>query len=139
MMRSYAELGMSMRQAGRKQEKRKYRFEQKYLISATQCELLRSAATPLLLPDEHATDGFYEIRSLYFDDMENTCYGKNEAGVDERAKYRIRIYNASDAHIRLEKKIKQGGKTRKLFAPLTREQCEFFLRGENLSLAQEDM
>ncbi|MBR1692481.1 MAG: polyphosphate polymerase domain-containing protein [Lachnospiraceae bacterium] len=118
--------------------KRKYRFEQKYIVSAAQCALLKGRISQLLFLDEHAKRGGYEIRSVYFDDVDNTCFAKNEAGVDERAKYRIRIYDASDAHIRLEKKIKQGGRTRKLSAPLTREQCETFLRGDNLSLRQED-
>lgn len=100
--------------------------------------MMQSRIGGLLPLDAHAKAGAYEIRSVYFDDMNNTCYARNEAGVDERAKYRIRIYNGSDAHISLEKKIKQGGKTRKLSAPLTRKQCESFLRGGNLSLEQDE-
>jgi len=118
---------------------RKYRFEQKYLVSATECALLKNNISMLLPLDEHAPEGGYEIRSVYFDDMDNICYARNEAGVDDRAKYRIRIYNGSDEHIRLEKKIKQGGKTRKLSVAITRAQCDTFLRGGNLSLRQEDM
>lgn len=116
----------------------KFRFEQKYIIDAHQYTLLKSRVTELLEIDKHAAEGVYEIRSVYFDDIDNTCYNKNEAGVDKRAKYRIRIYNHSDERIVLEKKIKQAGKTRKLSTLLTRQQCENFLRGGNLSLDQKD-
>lgn len=125
--------------AGRRNQERQFRFEQKYLVSNCQCAVLQSRIGSLARTDVHAERGMYEIRSVYFDDIDNTCFFKNEAGVDERAKYRIRIYNGSDSHIRLEKKMKQGGKTRKLSAPLTREQCEIFLRGGNLSLAQDEL
>lgn len=112
----------------------KFRFEQKYLMNATDITLLKSRAESLLRLDSHVKGQYYEIRSVYFDDIDNTCFMKNEAGVDERAKYRIRIYNHSDERIVLEKKIKQNGKTRKKSALLTRQQCDIFLRGENLSL-----
>ena len=115
-----------------------YRFEQKYYVNAVQLQLLRSRLSGLLQLDAHAGESYYEIRSVYFDDIDNTCYQKNEAGVDDRAKYRIRAYNCSDSRIMLEKKIKQGGKTRKLSVPLTRQQCDVFLSGENLSLEQKD-
>ena len=119
-------------------KQRTYRFEQKYYVDAIQLQLLRSRLDCLLSLDAHVGDSFYEIRSVYFDDIDNTCYQKNEAGVDDRAKYRIRAYNCSDGRIMLEKKIKQGGKTRKLSVPLTREQCDTFLAGKNLSLEQKD-
>ena len=120
------------------QKQKAYRFEQKYYVDAIQIELLRSRLNGLLSLDAHAGESFYEIRSVYFDDIDNTCYQKNEAGVDERAKYRIRAYNCSDSRIMLEKKIKQGGKTRKFSVPLTREQCDTLLSGKNLSLEQKD-
>lgn len=47
--------------------------------------------------------GYYHIRSIYFDDYHNSSFYSNEAGVDPRVKYRIRIYNAGDASIKLEK------------------------------------
>lgn len=118
--------------------KKKFRFEQKYYVDAAQLRLLQARLAGLLSLDAHAGENYYEIRSVYFDDMDNTCYRKNESGVDDRAKYRIRAYNCSDLRIMLEKKIKQGGKTRKLSVPLTRQQCEVFLAGGNLSLEQKE-
>ena len=81
-----------------------YPFEQKYYVDAVQLQLLRSRLSGLLQLDAHAGESYYEIRSVYFDDIDNTCYQKNEAGVDDRAKYRIRAYNCSDSRIMLKRK-----------------------------------
>ncbi|MCM1160251.1 MAG: polyphosphate polymerase domain-containing protein [Roseburia sp.] len=117
---------------------KKYRHELKYLCGAADIPLLKARLKGIAGLDSHVGEkGYYHIRSLYFDDYNNTCYKMNEAGVDNRMKYRIRIYNYSDKQITLEKKIKVHGMTRKLSAPLTREQCNLFLQGKNLSMGKE--
>ncbi len=82
-----------------------------------------------LLPyDSHAGEnGQYAIRSLYFDDYDDSCLRENEAGVDNRRKYRIRLYNGSADRLQLEIKRKRHGMTQKLSCLLTREQCEVSL------------
>lgn len=101
----------------------KYRHEYKFMCSETEWTVLRARIGAFMERDSHAgEEGFYEIRSIYFDDIYNTCYYKNEAGVDPRAKYRIRCYNCSDGKICLEKKIKESGKTNKKSCLLTKEQ-----------------
>lgn len=101
--------------------------------------LLQARLGGVVKKDPHVNkNGCYHIRSVYFDDAADTCYYQNEAGTDPRAKYRIRIYNASDGKIRLEKKVKQNGMTRKYAAPLTREQADLLIAGKGLSMAKED-
>lgn len=118
---------------------KKYRHELKYLCTRQEKVILECRVKGLMQLDKNVGDNeYYHIRSVYFDDYNNTCYNMNEAGVNRRAKYRIRIYNYSDAKINLEKKIKLNGMTRKLSAPLTREQCETFLKGQCLSLSEQD-
>ncbi len=73
--------------------------------------------------------GGYNIRSVYFDDLYNSCYLENENGVDPREKFRIRIYNHSDARITLELKRKQQGKCLKQHCTLTKEQCLVLVSG----------
>lgn len=112
---------------------RKFRHEFKYEISNAELTLLQSRIRHILQPDPHAgKDGIYNIRSLYFDDYENRCYYENENGTDPREKFRIRIYNHSSEHIRLECKRKERGKTLKTSCPLTREQCEVLMKGQAL-------
>ena len=107
-----------------------YRHEYKYLVSNAQLVILQTRIQGLMPPDPHALNGHYNIRSLYFDDYQNSCYYANEYGLDHRAKYRIRIYNHSDKTIRLELKRKDRGKTLKLSCPLTRKQVENLISGE---------
>lgn len=114
---------------------KKSRHEYKFQIDEKDIALIKARVGKVMQKDAHAgQQGFYQIRSIYFDDVADTCYYQNEAGTDPRAKYRIRIYNAQDTSIRLEKKVKQNGKTRKYTAPLTREQADFLISGESLSM-----
>ena len=80
----------------------KLRHELKYYISYPEYYNLVSRLSVSMRRDEHAaaTNGYF-IRSLYFDDMYNSAYYDKEAGVMERSKYRIRIYNNSPKQIKL--------------------------------------
>ena len=107
-----------------------YRNEWKYLISWGEKELITSRIAPLLHPDPNAVNGGYLIRSLYFDDYWNTAYEQKDAGVLERKKYRIRIYNYSDRSIKLERKKKYGAYIYKQSAKITRSEFEAILAGD---------
>ena len=110
-----------------------YRNEIKYLVSETQLVLLENRIRNLIQPDRHAgADGTYQIRSLYFDDFENTYYRENEMGTDPREKFRIRIYNGDSGRISLELKKKQHSMTQKLSCLLTEEQCRELMAGRPL-------
>lgn len=81
--------------------------------------------------DPHVGEkGFYNIRSLYFDDYDNSCYMANENGVDNREKFRIRIYDCKRERISLEIKQKIHGKTHKESCLITYEQCRNLMSGE---------
>ncbi len=108
----------------------KFRHELKFCISRTEQEILRRRLDILLPQDSHAEGGIYRIRSLYFDDREESAYEEKYAGVDSRKKYRIRIYNDSDAVIKLERKRKEGSYIQKAAASLTRAETEQILAGE---------
>lgn len=114
------------------------RHEYKYLIDSRQEALLLMQAEAILQRDKHVGPlGVYDISSLYFDDLYNTCYYENESGVDQRAKYRIRIYNYNSGMIRLEKKMKYLGMTRKESCEITEDQCREFIQGRVPELLNE--
>ena len=69
------------------------------------------------------------IRSLYFDDYWNSAYNEKMAGVDFRKKYRIRIYNCQDSHIKLERKIKLSNYIHKDSASITRQEFDWITEG----------
>lgn len=108
----------------------KYRHEYKYLIDSKEMAVLNIRAAGILQRDSHAgSEGSYFIQSLYFDDMKNSCYRENEAGTDPRSKFRIRYYNRNTESLKLEKKSKIRGMTRKESCSITREECELFMGG----------
>lgn len=110
-----------------------YRYEYKYEIDNLQAELFKSRLPEVMLADSHANAyGGYQVRSLYFDDYDNSCYYDNENGNDEREKFRIRIYNAADTRISLELKQKKYGKTHKRSCAITKNQVLSLIAGEML-------
>lgn len=103
----------------------KFRHEMKYLVSDAMLASLESRLKGILKPDPHAgPDGKYVIRSLYFDDIDDTAFNENESGTSRREKFRIRIYNGSMDRISLERKAKVVDKIRKTSCILTREQYD---------------
>lgn len=112
-------------------EQIRYRHEYKYPLTKGQVLIEDAKIRALMSRDAHAAKkGFYNIRSLYFDDYENTCYMDNENGVDNREKYRIRIYDHNPDRISLEAKQKIRGMTRKKSCLLSLEQCIQLMHGQ---------
>ena len=117
----------------REKKEFKFRHELKYVISAGELALIRNRINHLIPLDSHiGSTGTYTIRSLYFDDLYDSCYYENENGTDPREKFRIRIYNHSTDRITLECKRKERGKTLKTSCPLTLEQTRMLMEGRIL-------
>jgi hypothetical protein len=111
-------------------EQIKYRNELKYQCSEQQLRLLEFRIRHLCPRDPHAgPDGRYTVRSVYFDDYQDSCYYENEDGVDHREKFRIRLYDGSTDMIVLECKQKINGKNHKFACNITPQQCTAILQG----------
>ena len=116
-----------------KSNQKKFRHEMKYVISVGELEMLKNRLNNMINIDSHAGEnGIYNIRSLYFDDYYNRGIREIEDGTDPREKFRIRIYNHSSEHIRLECKRKERGKTFKTSCPLTVEQTKTLMSGRTI-------
>ena len=112
---------------------KKYRHELKYICSNTDLGLIEQRIRHILMPDPHTDEnGEYLIRSVYFDDIERSCFYENQNGIDPRAKFRIRVYNCSKERISLEKKSKNRGMTEKVSCILDYDTCMKMLRGESI-------
>lgn len=108
----------------------KYRHEYKYPITREQMVLEETKLSAVAAKDSNVGDkGYYNIRSLYFDDYYDSFYKDNVNGTDHREKYRIRIYNHSAENIKLEMKKKVRGMTQKLSCKITEEQCRLLMDG----------
>jgi len=110
-----------------------YRHELKYPISRNELEIIKNRICPLMELDGNVgPEGQYNISSLYFDDLYDTCYYEKENGVDPREKFRLRIYNHDISRISLECKRKERGKILKTSCLVSPIQAEKLCHGEYL-------
>lgn len=111
----------------------KYRHEFKYPVSEIELEIIKNRISPLMELDANAgSERQYNISSLYFDDLYDTCYYDKENGFDPREKFRIRIYNHDNGRISLECKRKERSKILKTSCLISPVQAEKLCRGEYL-------
>lgn len=114
-----------------KQDRIPWRHEIKYVCSEAQIPVIQNRVSVFCDMDRHVdSDGRYYVRSLYFDDYNDSAYYENEMGVDPRHKYRIRLYNGNADYLILERKTKWSGKTFKESVPFSREWCQEILWGD---------
>lgn len=114
-----------------------YRVEQKYFVTEDTIAYLKKRLSCLMDYDAHAGEGGYLIRSIYFDDMYDTCLDENESGLDRRQKFRIRCYNNDPSVLHLECKEKRNGFTKKTAETLTMDDCLLYMQGKVPDLKHE--
>ncbi len=108
-----------------------YRVEDKYCCTAQEMYLLQQRLDPVLQADsnENTKDG-YQVISLYFDDLADSCLNAVGEGSYSRLKYRIRIYNHSFDRISLEVKEKQGSRIYKKTRCITENEMHQLMCGQ---------
>ncbi|HZK45946.1 MAG TPA: polyphosphate polymerase domain-containing protein [Clostridia bacterium] len=113
-----------------------YRHELKYYITLGEYELLQRKLSLTMERDAFAkkNGGEYFIRSLYFDDRDDSAFREKLSGIDERDKFRIRIYDMRDDVIKLECKHKSNGYIKKQSIGLSRKEYEKLMSGDRLFL-----
>ncbi len=118
-----------------------YRNELKFQLDFMDIQKLKYRLEAFLDYDENQKGDFYTVRSLYFDDIYDTCLFESESGVDNRKKYRLRIYNGDLDVVHLEKKCKLRGMTKKITEEIPLEECRKLAAGKPMErgggLAQE--
>ena len=88
----------------------KQRHEIKHLVNYEDFVPLLKRLRAVMKPDAHAgLAGFYRVRSLYFDNLQDKALREKLDSVSQREKFRIRFYNEDTSYIRLEKKTKDHG------------------------------
>lgn len=84
------------------------RFELKYQINMQEAALVQARLSQVMESDPHNQVSGYFVRSLYFDNVENTSYYEKVDGFEKRKKYRLRIYDFHSKLIKLEIKQKDN-------------------------------
>lgn len=106
-----------------------FRHEWKYEISYADMLEIRQRMRAIGKVDEHAINGKYQIRSLYFDTLSDKALREKLDGVNCREKFRIRYYNSDTSLIHLEKKSKISGLGNKQMAVLSFNEAQAIVDG----------
>ncbi len=107
----------------------KFRHEWKHEINYLDMLTLRARLSAVMMRDEHAADGVYTIRSIYFDTPSDKALREKLDGVNFREKFRIRFYNGDTSLISLEKKSKINGLCSKVRCEITKEETQMLIDG----------
>lgn len=116
----------------RMKKERVYRHEIKFLIPNMKVKELEGRIKNFASIDPHAVRGGYRIRSLYFDDEWDSAYYEKLNGVNNRKKWRIRIYENNMNAIKMECKHKVRAGIYKESTAISREDYEKILSGDAL-------
>lgn len=109
----------------------KFRHEYKIPVCFEDYYTIRRRLEVVTKKDSHVKeDGWYYIRSLYFDNFDNKVLLEKVNGINVREKFRLRYYNEDCRFVRLEKKSKIRGLCEKKSVSLTKEECEKICTGE---------
>lgn len=90
------------------------RKEIKYVVPLGKALAIKEQLDRLLRRDEHCMDGPYLVRSLYFDSVNQIDFAEKLAGVSDRKKVRLRIYDGDGSLCKLEIKQKNDDRQQKL-------------------------
>ncbi len=107
-----------------------FRHEIKHELNRMDMLILRQRLSAVMQRDLHAKDGKYEIRSLYFDNVDDKALREKIDGASIREKYRIRLYNRDASVIHLERKFKYDNLGYKDSATLTEEEARRIVNGD---------
>lgn len=114
------------------------RHELKHYINYADVLELRARLSFVASLDKYAAQGNgYRVKSLYFDNYNDKVLKEKIDGVNEREKFRLRLYNEDTSFIRLEKKSKKNGICFKESTIITANECRELLDG-NLAMLKEN-
>ena len=115
------------------------RTEHKFIINRMEALLLKQKLDKILPRDVHSTsEEGYEIRSLYFDTVWDTCCAEKEDGLRYHEKIRARIYGTDENVIKLESKRKNGEFQVKQTMMISKETLEQLCKGNYHVLLEYD-
>ena len=112
------------------------RSELKYWVSYSDSLLLQAELGRLLMPDGYSQDGFYRVKSLYFDSIGQKDYIEKLEGVERRRKIRMRIYDENTDTVKLECKQKSGALQHKESLLVSRQDALRYMEGDYGSLLE---
>lgn len=112
------------------------RKEIKFIVPYGKALAIGEQLDKLLQRDEHCADGPYLVRSLYFDSVNQIDFTEKLAGVIQRKKVRLRIYDGDESLCKLEIKMKTDDRQQKLSLVISASDAAELSRG-NLNVLKK--
>jgi hypothetical protein len=91
-----------------KNTRKVYRQEHKFGINLIEYSQASTRVSKVLRADDHNGGDGYNVRSLYFDTVQDSDFWAKVDGYDVRKKIRLRIYDTQSDYAKLEMKQKQS-------------------------------
>ena len=91
-----------------------------------------------MIQDDYSANGFYYVKSLYFDTIDFDDYYDKVEGLKDRRKIRLRIYNSNYDNVKLEMKSKYGDVQRKISVLVDRNISNKICIGDYMALLDVD-
>lgn len=111
------------------------RKETKYFVSYGQYLLLKSLLDAVLNRDSYSNEeGYYFVRSVYFDSFQCKDFNEKEVGISHRRKIRFRFYSTTAKVIKLEVKEKTNKYTIKESININQDEAYAIYNGDYSSL-----
>ena len=111
-----------------------YRQEKKYFMTLFDMKKLSGQLDQVMIQDAHNGANGYNIRSLYFDTINERDYETKIDGLELRRKIRLRIYDPAADFAMLEMKQKEGSYQKKRSLRVSREDAIELTKGRYHSL-----
>ena len=105
------------------------RREEKYLVTLSEAAHFSKIFEQVLQKDNFSKGGSYNVRSLYFDTVDDTDFFDKINEQELRRKIRLRIYNPKDETAKLELKQKQDIFQKKRSLTISREDARELIKG----------
>ncbi len=106
-----------------------YRSELKYIMSYADAAQLKIKLDAFLRTDEHAEDGSYRVKSLYYDTPCSRDFRDKINGLRTRQKLRLRIYSEEQPTAKLELKSKEGNYQHKISLEVSKDDARILANG----------
>lgn len=107
-----------------------FRQEKKFLISIEEFYKFKGLLSNVMEEDKHSKENeYYQVRSLYFDSIDDRDYQEKLDGVAIRRKLRLRNYGPNSQFALLEMKQKQGEYQKKRSLKLPKEDALQLIKG----------
>lgn len=106
------------------------REENKYLLNFVEAKKIQNKLSSVLKLDTNSKTGEYNIRSLYFDSINDIDYNDKLCGREERKKIRLRVYDPKANKCKLEIKKKHGDIQNKISIWIKKEDAKKLINGE---------